>query len=730
MIEFGSPWMLLGLLAAAVPLWLHLFGRRRAPVVYFSALDFILAQNPKRARALQLREWILLGLRCLVLALLALALARPAVPWPSRGEALAIGNQPQAVVLIVDDSLSMDATARGETSFELARGRALRLIEALPAGSRAAIVASGLPARALNRQLSADRAALSETLHRLPFRPREDDAARAMALAQNLLEGGADLPVRRVVLLSDLQGTGWRNCPPPVLADDGPTVQLNIDRIDPDSRENTAIVDATVDRQADRTGAQVRVEVTIANHGHRAWRDYVSVSAGEREIKSLVPLQPGETARRSFLVPAAAQWAEVQLPADVLGADNHRTVRLDSATALRVALINGAPRPVARDDEVFFAARALEQAAGGPSEVVVDVLPADKLTVAALADHDVAVAANLAQTGPEGIAALQAYLQSGKGLLVAVGDNLPDPVNGYLRGIVPVELAGLRALGQRNGDNPTLHMTQLVLERAPAATGPVGLAARLRDELMPFADGLAEVRVSHYALVQPTADLAGKVVARFGDGAPALLAGHVGVGRVVLWTSTLDRDWTDFPLQPAYLPWLERTVHALAGSRALERKGAVEVGHAAVLGRDERADQLEVKAETGSDARIAAPTILQAALQRPAMWSVAELDAPGRYTATELRNGVALTSRPLLVLPPHTESDLYPAETGPLAQLRAAPQRQQPGQVPKSPAWTASLVALLLLLVAETAVLARGGRGRKRSPGWRQWLRARWARVG
>ena len=62
MIEFVQPWMLLGALAAAVPLWLHLFGRRRAPVLYFSALDFILAANPKKARALQLREWTLLAL--------------------------------------------------------------------------------------------------------------------------------------------------------------------------------------------------------------------------------------------------------------------------------------------------------------------------------------------------------------------------------------------------------------------------------------------------------------------------------------------------------------------------------------------------------------------------------------------------------------------------------------------------------------------------------------------
>ena len=50
------------------------------------------------------------------------------------------------------------------------------------------------------------------------------------------------------------------------------------------------------------------------------------------------------------------------------------------------------------------------------------------------------------------------------------------------------------------------------------------------------------------------------VIARFDDGAPAMIERTVGSGKIVLWASTLDAFWTNLPLQPVFLPF----VHQLA----------------------------------------------------------------------------------------------------------------------------------------------------------------------
>lgn len=702
MIEFVQPWMLLGILGAAVPLWLHLFGRRRAPVLYFSALEFILAANPKKARALQLREWTLLALRCLVVCAVAVALARPSVPLPGRAAEVAIAAGPQALVLVLDDSMSMAAASQGEAAFERARRRALALVADLPHGARAAVVASGYPARTLVRQLTADRQALARALGLLRWRPRKDDAGRALHLAQSLLEGATDVPSRRVVVLTDLQASGWQAVDMPALHDRGQPVQTFVDRFAPDSVENTAIVDATVDRGADKSGAQLRVEVALVHHGHKAWRDYVSVRAADREFKSLVQLQPGEVARRSFLVPAATQWAEVVLPADALDVDNRRLVRLDAATALKVAVINGAPRPVPRDDEAFFVAQALELGSAGPGELQLDRVAADKLTTAALADHDVVIAANLAAPPAQTAQALLEFARGGGGVLVTLGDNLPDPAGDYLAALLPARLGGVRSSGP-------VGAAGVGLDPSPAdATALCTAAAALARELSDARPGLAEAHTARYVLPLPAAELASRTVLRFGDGAPALLAHGVGAGRVALWTTSIDRDWTDLPLQPAWLPFVHGAVRALAGPRALERKAAIEVGQTATLGRDDRAEQLQVRLESAPNGS-EGDHVAQAVLQRPGQWSIVGLETPGRYVATELRAGAALNSRPIVVVAPGSEGDLAPAATGPLAARSAqAAQAGAARTVPKSPVWTPALIALLLLLVTEAALVARG----------------------
>jgi hypothetical protein len=57
------------------------------------------------------------------------------------------------------------------------------------------------------------------------------------------------------------------------------------------------------------------------------------------------------------------------------------------------------------------------------------------------------------------------------------------------------------------------------------------------------------------------------VVARFTDGAPALLERAEGKGRVVLFASDLDRHWNDFPLHPSFVPFAVETLHHVSGAR-------------------------------------------------------------------------------------------------------------------------------------------------------------------
>ena len=68
------------------------------------------------------------------------------------------------------------------------------------------------------------------------------------------------------------------------------------------------------------------------------------------------------------------------------------------------------------------------------------------------------------------------------------------------------------------------------------------------------------------------------MLATYEDGAPAVAVARRGKGRVALFTSTVDRDWSDFAIRTSFLPLMQRSAAYLAG--ALEERETLEGGWA------------------------------------------------------------------------------------------------------------------------------------------------------
>src|SRR5260370_21848275 len=112
-LAFAHPAYLWGLLAVALPILVHLFNQRRPRPLAFGAIEFVLRSQRQRARRLRLRQIILLALRCLLIAAVALALARPSLK--PRGAPAAHTPAPQATPPGLDPSLSMRYPRRATT---------------------------------------------------------------------------------------------------------------------------------------------------------------------------------------------------------------------------------------------------------------------------------------------------------------------------------------------------------------------------------------------------------------------------------------------------------------------------------------------------------------------------------------------------------------------------------------------------------------------------------------
>jgi hypothetical protein len=228
MIGFLHPWMLAGLLAAAVPILLHLLHRREPPTVVFPAVRYLIAATQQHQRRLRLQNWLLLLLRTALIVLIVLAAAGPTVP--SRN---APGHAPSALVVVVDNSASSGAVVDGAP--RLARLQATArgvLARATPDDHVWLLAADGVPRRGDARELGALVAQLEPS-------PRRLDLGAAVRAADDLLRAG-DRP-GEIVILSDLQASAVSPAEPsaPTLVvrpDQNPAPNVGIGALEPGSQ--------------------------------------------------------------------------------------------------------------------------------------------------------------------------------------------------------------------------------------------------------------------------------------------------------------------------------------------------------------------------------------------------------------------------------------------------------------------------------------------------------------
>src|SRR3954467_11764650 len=77
-VGFVTPWFFAaGFVLASIPIIIHILNRRRFKTVNWAAMEFLLRALRRNRRRLRFEQWLLLAVRCCVLALLGVALARP-----------------------------------------------------------------------------------------------------------------------------------------------------------------------------------------------------------------------------------------------------------------------------------------------------------------------------------------------------------------------------------------------------------------------------------------------------------------------------------------------------------------------------------------------------------------------------------------------------------------------------------------------------------------------------
>jgi hypothetical protein len=715
-MNFLAPALLLGLVAAVLPWMIHRIGRRRARPVRFAAMELLLRAEREVSARRKLRDVALLIARTGLAVALPLAFARPFAEV--RSDLPAVTGRSQSAVLVLDDSASMRRQSPGgDVLFELARARARAVVEHLSPDSEVAVVLASEASAAPLAELSSDRARVLATLAGLTATARRADFGAALRRASQILMSSPRAD-RLIYVVTDLQAAGWEDVTPATLAAGPETVLLDVSGGEP--WPNRAVIGLAAEPAPEEGAQGIAVVAEIANYaaepahalGITLRLDGVEVARG------FVDIPAGGRARKRFVhavSTGSARQAEVEIDHDSFALDDRRACRVEASRGLRVLLVDGDPRTVRTEDEAFFLEAALR--AGGSGFAVTTVLP-DDVVNRDLGSYGAVFMANVAKPTAEIAAAITRYVEAGGGLFISVGDRVDaDAWNQTMKAVLPQPLGLKRSAAARPGVHPEGETVDL---RMAERLAPIDRRHPLLAAFPAKGEGLASARFFQFMLLAPEPDVPGRrTVLRYESGAPALVDAETGRGRVLLLTTTVDREWTDLPIRPGFLPLVQEAARYLAGAPSGEAAAAIVVGgkREIALGADDRRVEIVTP---GGESRWLTPAAHAGDARARHIVVFTETDEPGLYRVRAARADGTASERPdaaFVVTLDASESD--PARLPDDKRPDAAAGGAAAGPAPRRrlELWHALGAAAIVLVLIESLLTVRYRRGRVKPKG-------------
>lgn len=556
-MSFVNPWFLLGTLATAVPILLHLIKRESAQKVEFSTLMFLRKISKRTIRYQKLRHLLLLLVRVLALLLLALAFMRPF--WDRPQAAAATGRATHAHVILLDDSMSM---AYGDR-WDRARKAAADIVGRAEPGDKVSLLEFSDQTKVLTLPATDFGVVLDAIDKMAELADRPTRYGQALKIAEkSALDAGADKHV--VHLISDFQKSGWATEEHDFRLSSG--IELQCTDVGSDQYSNLALGEVRILEGEDDKGGGLRIRFSVVNFGtedRSATR--VTLSVDERIVaEKLVDVAKGAVQGMEFELPgltAGVHNVALEVADPRLTRDNRFAMTLEARAKIPVLSVENPNAGRGGRPPSFFIANALNISALSPyrlSAITPRQFEALGAITGGLLIWNIAPGESTAVQKK-----LQDSVKGGGGLIVVLADNsMAADFNRSFGSWLPFKVAEAAGnAGRRTGsgfaDDYAL-LTDLRMDH------PI-----FRPFSEPHSGSFSTARFYRHARI--TVGEGAQILARFDDGDPALLAADVDKGRVLLLASSADDATNDLPVKAVFVPFWHQLLRYLEGFRQVRQ---------------------------------------------------------------------------------------------------------------------------------------------------------------
>lgn len=556
MLVFANPVFLWALTAAAIPLMLHMFQRRKTVVTPFPTLRFLKAAQKRSSSRVRFENFLLWLLRTLLLLTLALAFAVPVIRTTAGGSWLTRTRRDVAIVMDVSYSMNYEMD-RGKV-WDVCKDAAASVVEGLFPGDRVCVYAAGDTPVPVIEKPTSEHATVVQAIRALPCQSGSSKLDDAVAMALHALSQQDGRREQEVYILTDGQAIPWQGFRDAAKQEDQPKgdKKATITREQRDKvsffallagaaqPDNACPSDVKVSPSLLLAGQTARINVRVAHSGPAKQLSVGLDVDGQERGRRGVNADPDSESSLEFAVSGlepGVHIAKVTTPQDALPEDDAFLFLLRVRKQLP-ALIVGPTE----------ATRYLKAAlAPGASDDSVKQVSAAELDGIDLRDYQAVFLCDVFPLAGQAIMRIEEYAKTGGVVIIFPGDRADLASYGDMK-ILPAQ-------PKASLDIP-VEMAARTLKRIP----------NQKDQVVTFNLSLPPGTAPTVALkrVLTFGELADQaaVLVTAGDDTPFMLGRAVGRGRVFMFSIAANRDWSTFPLTAFFLPVVHQLIRLGAGA--------------------------------------------------------------------------------------------------------------------------------------------------------------------
>lgn len=548
-MTFLNSAVLFGLIAGAIPIIIHLITRQKAKTVSFSTLRFLKELQSQQIRRLRLRQIVLLILRTLAVLLLVLAFARPTLKG-HLGAGLHTAARTTAV-LILDNSLSMSLESGGRQAYDVAKQRAQELENLFQVGDEIHGLYATTGAPPIFENPKYDFQAVLKIIQKATPSQRSTDLVAALLQARDILEQSPNLN-KEIYVISDFQQAAFRQIGQQSAAIfDNSWIKIYLIPIKTNQASNLLISGVKPANQIIEKDKLFELEATVKNSGTKSERNkLIQLFLDDKRMgQATITVEPGASQTAKFrIVPQRTGLiaGSALLEDDDLFGDNRCFFTLSVPEQIKVLVIGQNAR------NTRFLQLALNPEPQAAAAIRVDYLAPNRIESGTLQPYQVVILSNLPRVEGILLSSVIDHVRAGGGLIVFLG-----------------EAVDLRHYNESLNQKMGLPLFTETIGEIGTRTSSLTLGAI--DFSHPIFAGVFEdpkkaiESPQFFFLTRMKLMPQHEKVMAFSNDDPFLTESNVGRGKVLVFASAIDPNWSDLYLKGLFVPLMNRCVMYLAG---------------------------------------------------------------------------------------------------------------------------------------------------------------------